>query len=184
MYFLEKARPNGMSTMKLQKLCYYAQAWHLAWDEVPLFSNRIEAWANGPVIREVYEGHRGEFSVSEWLSGNSANLAQSERETADAVWQNYGSMTGHQLSILTHSEAPWRDARSGLSDTTRSNREITQESLQDYYGALAASEQAVDVEEIDWSDFVDPRDLMDEETPALSEFVDARDVIDPSDFRP
>ncbi|CUP62134.1 Uncharacterized phage-associated protein [Anaerostipes hadrus] len=34
-YILE--RLGEMSTMKLQKLCYYAQAWSLVWDDVPLF---------------------------------------------------------------------------------------------------------------------------------------------------
>jgi len=46
-YILE--RMGEMTAMKLQKLCYYAQAWSLVWDERPLFDERIEAWANGPV---------------------------------------------------------------------------------------------------------------------------------------
>jgi uncharacterized phage-associated protein len=37
-----------MSTMKLQKLCYYVQAWSLAWDENPLFDEDFQAWAKGP----------------------------------------------------------------------------------------------------------------------------------------
>lgn len=52
-----------MSHMKLQKLCYYSQAWHLAWEGVPLFPERIEAWANGPVVPVLYEALRGEFQV-------------------------------------------------------------------------------------------------------------------------
>lgn len=43
-----------MSTMKLQKLCYYAQAWSLVWDDKPLFGEEFEAWANGPVCRELF----------------------------------------------------------------------------------------------------------------------------------
>ena len=34
-YILEKQ--GDMSTMKLQKLCYYAQAWSLVWDDRELF---------------------------------------------------------------------------------------------------------------------------------------------------
>ena len=34
-YILEYAGP--MSTMKLQKLCYYSQAWSLVWDDEELF---------------------------------------------------------------------------------------------------------------------------------------------------
>ena len=47
-YILE--RQGSMTTMKLQKLVYYCQAWSLVWDERPLFDESIEAWANGPVL--------------------------------------------------------------------------------------------------------------------------------------
>lgn len=49
-----------MSTMKLQKLCYYAQAWSLVWDDKPLFDEEFEAWANGPVCRELFFKTQGQ----------------------------------------------------------------------------------------------------------------------------
>ncbi|WP_284982347.1 type II toxin-antitoxin system antitoxin SocA domain-containing protein [Arthrobacter sp. efr-133-TYG-118] len=52
-----------MSTMKLQKLVYYCQAWHLAWDGRTLFPEEIQAWASGPVCPALYEVHRGIFAV-------------------------------------------------------------------------------------------------------------------------
>lgn len=39
-YILENVE-SDLSTMKLQKLVYYAQAWSLVWDEKPLFNSRI-----------------------------------------------------------------------------------------------------------------------------------------------
>jgi len=42
-YILDKC--GSMSAMKLQKLVYYSQAWHLVWDDAPLFEERVEAWA-------------------------------------------------------------------------------------------------------------------------------------------
>lgn len=57
------ARQGPMSAMKLQRLCYYSQGWHLAWEGEPLFPERIEAWANGPVIPALYGLHRGMFTV-------------------------------------------------------------------------------------------------------------------------
>lgn len=46
--------------LELQKLLYYAQAWHLAWEGVPLFPETIRAWDRGPVVGEVwYELSRG-----------------------------------------------------------------------------------------------------------------------------
>lgn len=60
-YILEQCGP--MSAIKLQKLCYYSQAWHLALDGVPLFTEPIHAWANGPVIPALYEMHKGRYWV-------------------------------------------------------------------------------------------------------------------------
>ena len=62
-YILEKQ--GSMTTMKLQKLVYYSQAWSVVWDEKPIFEERIEAWASGPVVRELYEEHRGMFIISD-----------------------------------------------------------------------------------------------------------------------
>ncbi len=64
-YILQSQGP--MTHMKLQKLCYYSQAWHLAWDGAPLFPEKIEAWANGPIIPVLYEALRGEFKVDSQL---------------------------------------------------------------------------------------------------------------------
>ena len=44
-------RLGQVGAMKLQKLVYYSQAWSLVWDDQPLFSETIEAWDKGPVVR-------------------------------------------------------------------------------------------------------------------------------------
>lgn len=133
-------RTGPIDTFKLQKLVYYCQAWHLVWDNAPLFDDPVQAWAAGPVIRSVYENHRGRYSVTEWPSGDPGALTRSERATVDAVVGSYGGLTGRQLSHLTHNEQPWKDARDGLAPTDRSNTEITLESLYAYYSALDDAE--------------------------------------------
>ncbi len=122
--------------MKLQKLVYYAQAWSLVWDEKPLFKARIEAWANGPVVRALYDKHKGLFSVKKWPDGNSANIVGEAKKTIDSVLAFYGDKSGQWLSELTHKEQPWRDARKGLRDEDRSEKEITQAAMAEYYGGL------------------------------------------------
>lgn len=143
-YMLRQHGP--MSTWKLQKLVYYAQAWHLVWEENPLFHARIEAWANGPVIPELYRHHRGRFTVDTWSKGDPSALDEQARETVDAVLRGYGRMSGRQLSHLAHSEAPWREARRGLEPTDRSTRPITPQAMQSFYTALDADENAQPVE--------------------------------------
>lgn len=41
--------------MKLQKLLYYVQGFHIAVFNRPLFNEDIEAWMYGPVVPAVYE---------------------------------------------------------------------------------------------------------------------------------
>ena len=44
-----------ISNVKLQKLLYYQQGFHLACFGAPLFDEEIEAWMYGPVVPSVYE---------------------------------------------------------------------------------------------------------------------------------
>jgi uncharacterized phage-associated protein len=134
-YILSKR--GSMTAMKLQKLLYYAQAWSLVWDEKPLYKARIEAWANGPVVPEVYQAHRGKFKVGpSWPRGMASNLGANERETVDAVLNFYGDKTSQWLSDLTHTEDPWRKARANCLPGQRCDTEITLASMAEYYGSL------------------------------------------------
>ena len=130
-------RRNGpVTAMKLQKLVYYAQAWSLVWDEAPIFGERIEAWANGPVVPDLFHAHRGEFTVTEEKRGDMSKLSEDQKETIDAVLKHYGNKPANWLSDLTHREAPWLEARRGLPDGERSNVEITHGAMAEYYGNL------------------------------------------------
>lgn len=129
------SQTGRITTWKLQKLVYYAQAWHLVWDEEPLFDEPIQAWANGPVCPELYNRHRKAFNVST-VRGHAGRLTDTERETVDIVVAHYKKFTGQELSDLTHSEPPWREARKGLSPKQRSGRVISHQSLAEYYGSL------------------------------------------------
>jgi uncharacterized phage-associated protein len=130
-------RRGSITTWKLQKLVYYSQAWSLVWDEQPLFRARIEAWANGPVIRALYDKHKGQFKVSRWPDGDPSKLTADERATVDAVLKFYGPKTSQWLSDLTHNEAPWREARGTLAPGERGSQEISRESMHRYYSGLS-----------------------------------------------
>lgn len=135
-YILEKR--GGMSTWKLQKLVYYAQAWSLVWDEKVLFPERIEAWANGPVVPELYALHRGAFRIDSVQGGRPSRLGSVSRETIDAVLGKYGGKSSQWLRDLTHREPPWQlaRARDGLREGERGNAEIRHGDMADYYGSL------------------------------------------------
>ena len=130
-------KKGAMTAMKLQKLVYYCQAWSLIWDESPLFLERIEAWANGPVVRDLYNMHKGKFKVDiSDIEGNLDALNQPQQDTVLAVLRDYGNKSSQWLSDLTHSEVPWIEARQGLAPGERGENEITLDSMYQYYQAI------------------------------------------------
>lgn len=136
MYILQKI--GSCSTMKLHKLLYYCQVWSLVWDEHPLFNDKIEAWANGPVVNSVFSYHKGLFSVScnDFLIGNPNTLSTLQKETIDNVLAYYGTKSAQWLINLTHMEKPWKEARVGLEPMERGNKEITHSAMAEYYSSL------------------------------------------------
>lgn len=133
-YILRKV--GSVTSMKLQKLVYYAQAWSLVWDETPLFEERIEAWANGPVVPVLYECHKGEFRLQSISEGDPDKLSDNQQDTIDKMLEFYGDKTSQWLSDLTHKEDPWIEARAGIPAGQRSNQEITRASMMEYYSGL------------------------------------------------
>lgn len=135
-YILEKI--GKCTTMKLHKLLYYCQAWSLVWDEEPLFDDKIEAWANGPVIRRLFIYHKGLYEVSadDFSIGNAQLLNQAQRDTVDSVLGFYGDKSAQWLINLTHNETPWINARKGLGPSDRGSVEIKLSDMADYYSSL------------------------------------------------
>lgn len=131
-------RTGALPAMKPQKLVYYAQAWSLVWGDKPLFANKIQAWANGPVVPVLYDAHRGQFMVARIPSGDARKLNLDQRETVDAVVGFYGDHTSQWLSELTHMEDPWKEARErdGLASGERGKAQITLAAMAEYYGSL------------------------------------------------
>ncbi|KHD05635.1 prophage ps3 protein 01 [Candidatus Thiomargarita nelsonii] len=139
-YILSK-QGGPMPAMKLHKLVYYCQAWSLVWDEEPLFNEPIKAWANGPVVPELYEVHKGKFKVEAAdFQGNTKALNETQKEIVSIVLRDYGSKPSQWLSDLTHMEAPWRETRKGLSNAERGDREITWATMAEYYESLLPEE--------------------------------------------
>jgi len=136
------AETGPVTTMKLQKLVYYSQAWHLVFQSEPLFDDVIEAWPQGPVTRVLYEKHRRMRQVASWPSGDKDNLSPVEKATVRWVLDKYGHFSAESLSQMTHMEAPWRIGRGVLGPDERSSIPITQQQMKHFYARQRA---AVDV---------------------------------------
>lgn len=137
----------GMTAMKLQKLVYYVQAQHLAEYGEPAFDHAIEAWSQGPVVRWLYERHRGARRVSQWAWGESTRLPATVRRIVGLVIDRYGHLSAEELSEMTHRERPWRDARGSLSMRARSAAPIKPDAMRDFY-RTQGGRQASAVEDV------------------------------------
>lgn len=119
-----------LNPWKLQKLNYFAEAWKLAWVGTPLFSNPIEAWKDGPVVREVYREYRYGSNLSniDW-----SPLSSTDREIIKAVLDFYGNFSKQELIDISHEDDPWKNARAGLRPTDIGNRPINKSDLRRFY---------------------------------------------------
>ena len=134
--FLARNREAGdtISNLKIQKMLYYAQGYALCLFEKPLFSERIEAWKHGPVVKTIYEQFKkyGSDSISfdELNDFNTDCIAGNKdiQELLVFIFNKYGSMSAWNLRNKTHSEEPWLKTY----DESLGN-EITQELIFEFF---------------------------------------------------
>ncbi|HWO17397.1 MAG TPA: type II toxin-antitoxin system antitoxin SocA domain-containing protein [Kofleriaceae bacterium] len=143
-YIIWKLTEDGrpLNVLKLQKLAYYVQAWHLAYHDKPMFPARFEAWIHGPVNRTLYDRFRnshqlyGAVTLNDVRPGfDPSSLSEDARVFIDSVLEAYGGFSGSQLEELTHRELPWQKARGSLGPTERCENAIDEKTMSDYYHA-------------------------------------------------
>lgn len=142
---------GSLSILKLQKLIYYVQVWHLAFGRGSLFAGRFQAWVHGPVNRQVYDRFKDSHSLFATVSrenirqGFDASVLPSEaRDHIDEILEAYGQFSGVQLENMTHVEAPWLEARGGLKSFERCDNELNEKTMQDFYSKLLKEDAQTD----------------------------------------
>lgn len=134
-YFIARAHEVGepISNLKLQKLVYYAQAWHLALKNRPLIEADFEAWVHGPVNPSLYR----RFRANAWKpiadEVPRPALPDDVRKHLEEVWQVYGGLSALDLERMTHAEEPWKIARGDLPPDALCDNEISPESMKAFY---------------------------------------------------
>ncbi len=73
-YILEKTE-DSIPYLKLERLCYYAQAWSMAWDEEPIFPEAFYAGEKAAVCYELFDGVGHQLFVSLADSAGGLNAA-------------------------------------------------------------------------------------------------------------
>jgi uncharacterized phage-associated protein len=134
-FIIGQFQSNGtpINNLKLQKLLYYSQAWHLALKDSPLFNERIEAWIHGPVIPPVFQ----EYKSFRWspivIEDVSIQFAQKAQAHVEEVLAQYGRFSSWDLERMTHNEDPWKIARGGLPPDISCTNLITHDSMKKFY---------------------------------------------------
>lgn len=99
-----------LTNLKLQKLLYYQQGFHLARFGTPLFEEDIEAWMYGPVVPSVYDYYKKQGAAGLTFDGEAVVLSREEEELFDQVFDAFRDFSAIGLMNRTHSEKPWLES--------------------------------------------------------------------------
>jgi len=114
-YFLWLTRDQDeqLSNLKLLKLLYYAQGYHLANYGVPLFDAPIKAWQHGPIVQDIYQEYKqyGSGSIPPVTYIGKSRYRENERKTIESVFDTFGHFSGTQLRNMTHDEPLWKNTK-------------------------------------------------------------------------
>lgn len=129
-YFLSLADEDAgdlISNLKLQKLVYYAQGFHLALYDEPLFAEPILAWTHGPVIPDLYHAYKdyGSGPIPKPTDLDFCIFSEQQIELLNEVYAVYGQFSAWKLRNMTHEEDPWKGAEI--------NDKITEKALKKYF---------------------------------------------------
>ena len=135
---------GNMSNKKIQKLCYYAEAWSLTLLDQDIASHsEFEAWVHGPVNRTLYQVYDGYGWHELKITNREETMARMEKlftpgqvEVLEAVWDTYGEYGADQLETLTHTELPWLEHRTGLGKFESSHNVISSTTMKEYYNSI------------------------------------------------
>lgn len=133
-----------MSHLKLQKLLFYCDAYHLAYFEQELVKDEFEAWVHGPVCRKVYDSFKDKsilYSDIEYnyvpgsidVDAEFNKLTTSQQELVKDVLNTLSTWTGLELEQTTHSELPWIKARQGYGEADICHSIISKDTTKEFY---------------------------------------------------
>ncbi|MEJ8673441.1 Panacea domain-containing protein [Chromobacterium amazonense] len=140
----EEGRLNDLSPMKLQKLLYFAQGWHLVHYGVPLIDDFFARWTYGPVIPSIYHDFKeyGAGMIADYGGHTVYENGHIVRKSpiipdedfsswhiVDAIINAYGHFSGPQLSAITHQPGTaW--SSQGPDGSVITNEELRQSLIQ------------------------------------------------------
>ncbi|SFV10321.1 Panacea domain-containing protein [Pseudoduganella namucuonensis] len=135
-----------LSPMKLQKLLFYVQSWHLAKQGRPLIDDFFCRWKYGPVIPSLYHEFKeygpnpitayGGHIVEEEGALTKRRPIVSEQDTRtweliDEILAEYGAYSGSTLSTMTHEKDSAWSTSGGVDGNPIPNDMLREATLRD-----------------------------------------------------
>jgi uncharacterized phage-associated protein len=138
------AKVPDVKHLKLQKLLYYIEAWHLAIEDDSIIDDQFQAWVHGPVSEKIWHIYKAQSTLYNIIAVDRAaldtavrkldsTLTEEQKELISDVLEEYGSKTAYALECLTHAEEPWRAARKGVPDGEASSNIISKDAMKRFY---------------------------------------------------
>ena len=106
--------------MKLHKLLYFSQRESFVILDEPMFPELFKAWKYGPVMLEIRDLYR----IKSFEEPNNDSLTKYS-EVFDFVFSEYAQRNSWDLSMLTHGEISWKNARGNTPIGENSNNDIS-----------------------------------------------------------
>ena len=146
-YILHKL--GKMSHLKLQKLIYMVEGYHLAYfGGASLINEDFQAWTHGPVCRKVFDILKDKsilYGDVRYTQNNSKtlpsdilhkSLSSEQIELIDEVLNLYKDESGVALESITHKQSPWINARKGLPYYAKCENVISKVEMREYFNTL------------------------------------------------
>lgn len=139
-YILQNYGP--MSHLKVQKLLYYCDAYHLAKFDQELVATDFEAWVHGPVSRPLFNELRDKSLIYSDLSYEgdknthellSEKLTTSQISLINTILGDLCTWNDFELEHATHIETPWKEARGMLDPGARCTNIISKITMKQFY---------------------------------------------------
>ena len=132
-----------ITPLALQKMLYFIQGIYMVLFGGALFCEDCEAWAHGPVFKDVYDVFRNfkynpiddtRFSM---FQNRFSELSDNVKQVINLVVDSFGLYSGKTLERITHGETPWRDARANCLPDEPSHVVIPKEAIKEYFSEVA-----------------------------------------------
>lgn len=122
-----------ISNLKLQKLLYYMQGYHLAFFNEKFFEDHLEAWTYGPVVPTAYHRFKEFGPKAIILDPNEyqeIELNPAQEDMFNQVLNEYGKFSAIKLMEMTHKETPWKEA------FEKQDKVISVETMKNFFAKL------------------------------------------------